>query len=115
MQKLDEIQQKLPTLAAEIAQRVAEAVMAEIDSGWSANTPSEPGEAPAIVSGNLAGSITIEQRGNAEVRVGSTASYAPFLEFGTSEIEMRPWLRPAVERVRGQLSQILREIVTWMC
>lgn len=89
MQKLDEIQQKLPTLAAEIAHHVAEAVMAEIDSGWSANAPSEPDEAPAIVSGNLAGSITIEQVGNSEIRVGSTASYAPFLEFGTSDMVQR--------------------------
>ena len=113
-EKLDEIQQKLPTLAAEIAQHIAEAVMTEIDAGWSANAPSEPGEAPAVVSGHLANSITIEQIGNSEVRVGSNASYAPFLEFGTTEIEMRPWLRPAVERVRGQLSQILREMVTWM-
>ncbi len=59
---------------------------------------SSPGEAPAIDFGELLRSIFFDVR-PLEVEVGSFggAPYAEFLEEGTSKMEARPFLGPAVE------------------
>lgn len=110
---LDRFEQHLTGLADEIALQLADAVAAEIQAGWSAQSPSAPEEAPAVVSGYLAGSITIESPAGGTARIGSNATYAPLLEYGAGELAARPWLRPAVERVRGQLIQLTRRIILW--
>lgn len=60
---------------------------------------SAPGEAPSSDTGELAGSIQIIDRLDVAY-VGSDLDYAEFLEFGTSDMQERPWLRPAVEKNR---------------
>ncbi len=110
---LDRFEQRLTGLADELALQLADAVAAEIQAGWSAQSPSAPEEAPAVVSGHLAGSITIESPAGGTARVGSNAAYAPLLEFGTEDLAARPWLRPAMERVRGQILQLARRIILW--
>jgi HK97 gp10 family phage protein len=110
---VDRFEQRLNGLADEIALQIADAVAAEIQAGWSAQSPSAPEEAPAVVLGTLAGSITLESPADGTARIGSDAAYAPLLEFGTVEMAARPWMRPAVERVRGQLLQIVRRAVLW--
>lgn len=114
MEKLESLQEKLPVIADEIAQRIADTVAADIQANWSANPPSDPNDTPAVVSGTLASSITVEMVAPAEMRVGSSAPYAAYLEFGTSEMAARPFLRPAVERVRGEIAQLAREVLAWM-
>lgn len=105
---LDRFQQHIAGLADDMVVQIAEAVYAEIQAGWSAQSPSEPDEAPAVVSGELAGSITIEPAAGGEIRVGAAAAHGQILEFGTEVMAARPWLRPAVERVRGRISDIVR-------
>lgn len=114
MEKLESLQEKLPLIADEIAQHIADTVAADIQTNWSANPPSDLNEAPAVVSGTLASSITVEMVAPAEMRVGSSAPYAAYLEFGTSDMAARPFLRPAVERVRGEIAQLAREVLAWM-
>jgi hypothetical protein len=108
---IDRFQQRIAGLADDIVVQIAEAVYGEIQAGWSAQSPSEPDEAPAAVSGELAGSITVEPTAGGEVRVGSAVAHGQLLEFGTEVMAARPWLRPAVERVRGRLSDIVRRAI----
>jgi hypothetical protein len=44
------------------------------------------------------------------VAVGAKVPHAAALEFGTRRMAARPWLRPAVERVRGRLIQLVKEV-----
>ena len=72
---------------------------------------SAPGDPPAPDTGTLRASIGHEQTGDT-VRVGSSLAQAGTLEFGTvragrgrrTVIEPRPFMRPALARVRGQLT-----------
>ena len=73
-------------------------------------TASAPGEPPAVRTGRLRNSIKYRIVGTgADLRgiVGSPLEYAPHLEFGTSKMERRPFLRPTYERTREAIKQIL--------
>lgn len=61
---------------------------------------SAPGEAPSSDTGQLAGSIQVVDGAFDHAFVGSDLDYAEWLEFGTRDMEERPWLRPAVEKNR---------------
>lgn len=57
-------------------------------------------EAPATDTGALVSSITQEKIGEAEAIVGSKIVYSKFLEFGTRDIDERPFLRPALKKAQ---------------
>lgn len=67
----------------------------------SSASPSAPGSAPAVVTGHLIGSIRAEQKHGevgARIRVGSNgkrgkAPHWHLLEFGTSKMAPRPFIR----------------------
>ena len=63
---------------------------------------SAPGDPPAPDTGVLRNSITI---GPTETgyRVGTNLQSAPVLEFGSSSMAPRPFMRPAIDKVREQL------------
>jgi len=61
---------------------------------------SAPGEAPAIDTGNLVGSIRERMTAAAIGRVETSAEYAAPLEFGTPRMRARPFFRPAAEAVK---------------
>lgn len=61
---------------------------------------SAAGEAPATDTGALVSSITQEKTGKAEAIVGSRIVYSKFLEFGTRDIDERPFLRPALKKAQ---------------
>lgn len=67
---------------------------------------SAPGEAPASDTGRLAASIRTRYEDNyfTGIVVASTL-YASYLEFGTSRMEPRPYMRPALAaiNVRGMI------------
>lgn len=61
--------------------------------------PSVPGHGPSVRTGRLYGSIT--WRLGRDLRglyadIGSAVLYAPYVELGTSRMEARPFLRPAL-------------------
>lgn len=66
-------------------------------------SPSSPGQGPGVITGRLRASITWRAGEDAispYVDVGSAVLYAPYLEFGTSKMAARPFLRPAAEAAR---------------
>lgn len=68
------------------------------------HVPSDPGEPPNADTHQL--DMSIDVRVNASkksVSVTSEAPYSAFLEFGTSRISPRPFLRPALLRNRDRI------------
>ncbi len=68
--------------------------------GGKKHFPSLPFNPPAVDTGELRRSIfSLTDRGAGTVEVGATvgAPYAEFLELGTSDMDERPFLMPAVE------------------
>lgn len=71
---------------------------------------SKPGEPPRVQTGTLKRSITTDfsDLGRFIGRVGTNVEYAPYLEFGTSRMAARPFLRPAVHRASRAIGAIFR-------
>lgn len=66
--------------------------------------PSAPVEAPNADTGNLDRSIDVRvNRQNTSVYVESKADYSAALEFGTSKIAARPFMRPALLKHRNRI------------
>ena len=77
--------------------------------------PSLPNNPPAVDTGTLRRSITFNVETDESIingRIGSTVldpPYGAYLEFGTSRMIQRPWLRPALERNREVIKEHIRE------
>lgn len=69
---------------------------------------SNPGEPPNTDTGRLVGSIQVDVEAK-DVFVGSTLEYAGALEFGTSIMQPRPWLNPALEKNRNKIRKLFRD------
>lgn len=69
---------------------------------------SRPGDAPNTDTGRLVQSVQVEVRAD-DVYVGTGLNYAPYLEFGTSNMQARPWLFPALERNREKITGMIRK------
>lgn len=71
---------------------------------------SAPGEAPATDTGNLISSIVLDgtdlPRG--EITIAAQAKYARFLELGTARMAARPFLRRALDTMRGRVLTLIR-------
>ena len=64
---------------------------------------SAPGEAPASETGRLVQSIQVKHRpGSMKATVSAGTGYARKLEFGTSIMAPRPFMRPAAAAIRQQ-------------
>lgn len=75
-------------------------------------SPSSPGEPPAVVTGTLRASIThrVEDEDSEAVGyVGTNVQYAQPLEFGTSKMAARPFLFPALEKNREKVVAAIKE------
>ena len=71
---------------------------------------SAPGEAPATDTGRLAGSIRADIEGK-KAEVVADTEYAAWLEFGTQNIQPRPFLIPALEAERPKWEARLNAVV----
>lgn len=90
---------------AESANELQESIRDELQSGTS---PSNPGEPPTDRSGALAESIQVMTGdGGLKATVGSNLEYATYLEYGTVNMAARPFMRPAFERTRTRISEIM--------
>lgn len=74
------------------------------------HTASAPGEAPATDTGRLANSIQADIQGK-QATVFTNTEYAPWLEFGTQDMEPRPFMFPAMEKERPKFQDRLNRVV----
>lgn len=88
----------------------------DIKANMSPDGPSAPGEAPAVDTGRLRASIAhrVEmESGEAVGLVGTSVEYAPWLEFGTTRMQARPFMVPAIERnrewIRNKLAAVVKD------
>lgn len=58
---------------------------------------SAPGQAPAVDTGRLRQSITVQRLAPGKWRTGTNLDYAFVLEFGSRRTAPRPFMRPAAE------------------
>lgn len=72
-----------------------------------AHVPSRPGEPPNQDTGVLANNIETVQVTPLRVEVSSNAPYAAELEFGTSKMAERPYMRPAAIKTRAKVSELV--------
>lgn len=70
--------------------------------------PSAPGQPPNNDTGVLANNIETVQVAEDRVNVSSNAPYATHLEFGTSKMAERPYMRPAVAAERDNVTKLVR-------
>lgn len=80
------------------------------NSGNKLHRSSAPGQAPANDSGKLANSIGHKKIKDNEFDVTIKSNYAIILEFGTSRMQARPFIRPGIEKVRKRLSSAINAI-----
>lgn len=82
-------------------QETAIAILEDIQSSWSSNSPSLPGEPPAVDTGELSGSGKILDE-SVDTRsiyvIGFSAKYARALEYGKPYLAPRPYIKPALLR-----------------
>lgn len=74
---------------------------------------SAPGESPATNTGRLASSIKmVVDETSTNVAVGTSVSYGKDLEFGTSKMQARPWLFPALESMKPEWERGIRAMIS---
>jgi HK97 gp10 family phage protein len=76
------------------------------------HVPSAPGEPPNADTHALDRQIETEMVGPLKVVVESRDPKSKFLEFGTSRMAARPFLMPAAERQRPEVTRLVREAVS---
>ena len=93
-------------LAGAVIEEAADAVRAEAFQSISrgsvsgaGHVPSKPGEPPLRDSGNLQSKMQVKRTGLLSAEIRSEAEYASALEFGSSKVAARPYLRPARDKV----------------
>ncbi|PRD41409.1 hypothetical protein C5748_22025 [Phyllobacterium phragmitis] len=79
-------------------------------SQFGRHVPSRPGEPPNMDTGDLIRSIetTVEAQNPPTVHVtagGPVAPYAAYLEYGTSKMAERPFMRTAAEKNRAKVAK----------
>lgn len=75
------------------------------------HVPSRPGEPPKNDTGVLANNIETVMVAPLRVEVSSNAPYARALEFGTSKLTERPYMRPAVAKKKAEAVALVRRAV----
>lgn len=109
-----EVTQRL-YLAGQLIELDAERSITAGSISGAGHIPSAPGQPPNRDTGLLDGSIETEIRAQnpPTVAVSSKAPpYAAHLEYGTSRMAPRPYMRPATERNRDDVTRMVGEAVS---
>lgn len=75
------------------------------------HVPSAPGSAPNNDTGVLKNNIETTRAGVLRVHVSSNAPYAGFLEFGTSRMAERPYMRPSRDAKQKEVGDLVTQAV----
>jgi len=132
--KAGTVKKQLIAVGFEMARECKIRMVAGSGRVYGQHVSSAPGAYPAVRLGRLRGSISVNWSdsgmkrgavdGNARpddgvgcsvndpftVTVGTNVEYAPYLEFGTSKMSARPFIRPTFELFRATINSILRWI-----
>lgn len=76
------------------------------------HVPSKPGQPPSADTHILDTSIEVHQVAPLRVQVVAEAPYAAALEFGTSKMIERPYMRPAVKAKRKRVTELVGKAVS---
>lgn len=98
------------------AERIADHARAEMRAGksgrlYGAHRASAPGEAPAVLTGALIGSLAAEQTGPTEAAAYAADEKAPRLEYGNGRVAARPFLQPAAAAERSVFEAAIAAIL----
>lgn len=103
--------QKALRVGGEMIQAAAQISITTGAVSGKGHIPSKPGEPPNNDSGVLAGSIETNDTGRLEVTVSANAEYAVPLEFGSSKMAPRPFMRPARDKKRDEVKATIARAV----
>ena len=76
------------------------------------HVPSAPGEPPNRDTGVLDQNVAAKKTGRLTAETASSAPYSAALEFGTSKMEERPFMRPATQKSRPIIENLARAAVS---
>lgn len=109
---LRRLERRLPGNADRLLGELAMEFVQYVKTHWSPQSPSAPGQPPAIDTGTLTNSIdtVVIMRGR-EWRVVVKAEYGRGLEFGTPRIAARPFMRPAAVHIRQRVPDKMKELM----
>ena len=112
LQAQAEIAQGLFVAGSEIETEAQQSITEGSISG-KGHVPSAPGEPPNADTRLLDTSIdtVVISKNPATVHVISNAPYSAALEFGTSKMEERPFMRPAAQKKRKRVLEIIAAVV----
>lgn len=96
----------------QVIESIAEASITAGAVSGANHVPSAPGQPPNEDSGNLRRNIETEIGGPNLVTVTSYAGYSQALEFGTSRMAARPFMRPAAERGRPEVTRLVGRAIS---
>jgi phage gpG-like protein len=116
--RFPEIARALPREVGEIVEETVLDIETNIKIGmasshngewYGSHQASAPGEMPAIDTGALAASIQTDVQ-KTKGTVYTNMEYSEFLEYGTVNMEARPYFTPAAEAARGPFLRKLRAL-----
>lgn len=120
--RLKRMAQRTPQQVAKALYAAGQLIEADAEQSITAGSisgaghiPSLPGQPPNADTRGLDLSIETKIGGPGVVTVeagGPSAPYAAYLEYGTSRMAARPFMRPAVERNRKKVAQMVGEALS---
>jgi HK97 gp10 family phage protein len=109
-EKIEFMGKALYAAGDEIRAHAAHSITAGSVSG-ALHVPSLPGEPPNADTHILDRSIEVAQTAPLRVEVSSNAPYSAALEYGTSKMAERPFMRPAVKAKRQRVTELVGKAV----
>lgn len=94
--------------ALEVAAKAKQLIIEGGSSSGGVHTPSKPYDPPNSDTGFLAANIRAEPIGPGIVRITAYARYSAYLEYGTSKMAPRPFMRPALRMLRPRIAALVR-------
>lgn len=115
MKRLDAITKNAPQRADEICGEITFELVADIGTHWGPQSPppSPPGTPPGRDTAALANSIKGRRERPLRWIVSDGVIYGVEHEFGNParNLPARPWMRPAVDRIKKQMAEKFKGLV----
>jgi len=97
-------------VAADIVKAEAQHLVSQGSTSGQNHVPSRPGEPPNTDTGQLQRGILSRRTGELSAEVMSSAPYSAALEYGTSRMAERPFMRPALNKSRRKIIRLFDKV-----